>query len=234
MRHQEFIDLWAMAWRQTRFPFMHHFIGSESVDLRSMDRTYRVYHHWIEKDEPKLFHVSAEITWVWNALLSARFATTEEDMLMDIYGDFGTHEDTAPPWLRMDIVLNASTPYGSDVPLPLLTNWQKWVEEVNATVNPILADEEFWERENPSSYAWLGEPEAKISFGPQGQTYLQHVSLESWQGITLPRHWDNPDKVDPDPGEQLVKLAAKIQDALGFWRESLLFLIDENDLATED
>ncbi len=227
MRHQEFIDLWAMAWRQTRFPFFHHFIGRESVDLHSMDRTYKVYHHWIEKDAPQLFHVSAEITWVWNALLSARFATTEEDMLMDIYGDFGIHEDTTPPGLRMDIVLNASLSYGSDVPLPLLTSWQKWVAEVNATVNPILLEEEIWESGNPSSYAWRGQPEAQISFGPNGETSLNDVRLESWQGITLPRQWDDPDKVDPDPGLQLVKLAARIQDALVFWRESLVLLIDE-------
>lgn len=234
MRYQEFIDLWTMAWRQTRFPFMHHFFAHESVDMHSMDRTYRVYHHWIEKDVPKLFHVSAEITWVWDALLSARFSTTEEDMLMEIYGGFGSHEDTAPPWLRIDIVLNASFSYGSYFPLPLLASWQNWLEEVHATVNPILPEEEIWGRENPSSYGYRGEPEAQISFGPNGETYLNHVSLEAWQGITLPRQWDAPDKVDPDPGAQLVELAKRIQNALVLWRESLLLLIDENDLKVDD
>jgi hypothetical protein len=40
---------------------------------------------------------------VWDALLSASFATNEEDMLMQIYGNFGIHEDTEPPWLRIDM-----------------------------------------------------------------------------------------------------------------------------------
>jgi hypothetical protein len=40
---------------------------------------------------------------VWDALLSARFATNEEDMLMQIYGNFGIHGDTEPTWLRIDM-----------------------------------------------------------------------------------------------------------------------------------
>jgi len=233
MNYQAFIHLWDKALRRARIPHPHPSFSSETLDLRSMDRTHRVYLHWSDLDVPRLFHVSAEITWKWDSLLSARFATTEEDLLMQIYGDFGVHEDTVLPWLRMDIVLNASITYGELIPLPLLTSWQKWVGEVNATVNPVLSEEEHWERGNPSSYAWRGEPQAEISFGPQGQTYLQHVSLASWQGITLPRQWDDPDKVDPDPEGLLNQLAMKIQHSLTHWEKSLIYLVDDDDLDIE-
>jgi hypothetical protein len=234
MNYQEFVYLWGNALRRARFPYLHPSFSHETVDLRSMDRTYRVYLHGSEMDVSKLFHVSAEVSWVWDTLLSARFATTEEDLLMQIYEDFDVHEDTDLPWLRMDIVLNASNAYGELIPLPLLTSWQKWVQEVNATVNPVLSEEERWDRANPSSYAWRGTPQAEISFGSQGQVYLQRVSLESWQGITLPRQWDDPDKVDPDPEGQLNQLAMKIKHALKLWEKSLISLIDDNGLDDEN
>jgi len=108
MDYQEFINLWLEALGQARFPSLHFLRPSETIDIRSMDRTYKNYLWWPETPETKTFHVTAEISWGWDSLLSARFATAEEDMLMQIYGDFGIHEDTEPPWLRIDMALHAT------------------------------------------------------------------------------------------------------------------------------
>lgn len=75
--------------------------------------------------------------------------------------------------------------------------------------------------------------EAIISFGPQGETYLQSVRLKAWQGINLPRQWDDPAKVDLDPETWLFELAGQIQQAFELWMESLELLIEDNDLEIE-
>ena len=229
MDYQQFSDLWLEALRQARFPSLHLLHPSETIDIDSMDRSYRAYLWWPETSATKLFGVTAEISWVWDALLSARFATTEEDMLMQIYGDFGIHEDTEPPWLRIDVTLHASISLDKHFPLPLLANWQRWVEKVNLELEPILPGGPESKEENPNFLAWRSNPEAVITFDPQGHTFLQRVSLEAWQGITLPRQWDNPEKADPNPDQQLFQFAMRIRRALEVWQESLAYLIEGLD-----
>jgi hypothetical protein len=84
MDYQEFINLWFEGLGQARFPSLHLLRPSETIDIRSMDRTHKNYLWLPETPETKTFHVTAEISWVWDSLLSACFATTEEDMLMQI------------------------------------------------------------------------------------------------------------------------------------------------------
>ena len=226
MEYQEFTDLWLEALRQARFPSLHLLHPSETIDSHSMNRTYRAYLWWPETPDTKLFSVTAEISWEWGALLSARFETTEEDMLMQIYGDFGIHEDSEPPWLRIDVTLRASISLDRRFPLPLLENWQRWVEKVSLELEPILPGGRESEDENQDSLAWRGMPEAVITFDPQGHTFLQRVSLKTWQGITLPRQWDDPEKADPIPDQQLFQFAMRIRRALEVWQESLAYLIE--------
>jgi hypothetical protein len=226
MDYREFTDLWLEALRQAHFPSLHFLRPVETVDIRSMDRTYRAYLWWPGTPETKLFSVIAEISWEWDALLSGRFATTEEDMLMQIYGDFGIHEDTELPWLRIDVTLHASISLDTHFPLPLLANWQRWVEEVELELEPILPGGSEGEDEDQDSLAWHGTPEAVIIFDSEGHTFLQRVSLKAWQGITLPRQWDDPEKTDPDPYKQLYEFATRIRQALEIWQGSLVYLVE--------
>ena len=66
MDYQEFINLWLEALGQARFPSLHLLRPSETIDIRSMDRTYKNYLWWPETPETKTFHVTAEISWVWD------------------------------------------------------------------------------------------------------------------------------------------------------------------------
>ncbi len=82
-----------------------------------MSRSYEliIYGGLHPKCEP--FHLTATIQWDWDAMLSARYETTEEDMLMQIFGDFGIHDDdTVPPRLRMDVCLSAGVNAWNCVP----------------------------------------------------------------------------------------------------------------------
>lgn len=227
MDYQEFINLWLEALGQARFSSLNLLCPSETIDIRSMDRTYKNYLWWPEMPETKTFHVTAEISWVWDSLLSARFATTEEDMLMQIYGDFGIHEDTEAPWLRIDMALHATVSLDERFPLPLLENWQRWVKKVSLELEPFLPGGNDSEDGDQDTLGWHGNPEAVITFDAQGQTFLQAVVLRSWQKINLPRQWDDPDKADPDPGEQLYQFATNIKQALGIWQNSLVHLLED-------
>jgi hypothetical protein len=226
MDYQEFADLLLEALRQARFPGIHLLCPIETIDTRSMDRTYRSYLRWPETPETRMFNVTAEVSWVWDTVLSARFATTEEDMLMQIFGDFGIHEDTEPPWLRIDMSLHASISLDKSYPMPLLANWQHWVEKVSLELESFLPGDNENEGKNQAINAWHGIPEAVITFSPQGDTFLQKVSLRSCQGITLPRQWDDPDKADPYPDEQLYQFATRLQQVLEIWQERLELLLD--------
>jgi len=82
MDYQEFTVLWLESLSQARVPELHQIRPSETIDIRSMDQTCTGYLWWPETPEIKAFNVTAEISWVLDALLMASFATTEEDMLM--------------------------------------------------------------------------------------------------------------------------------------------------------
>jgi len=229
MDYQEFINLWLEALGQAQFPGLHLLRSSEIIDIHSMDRTYGCYLWWPERPETKAFNVTTEISWVWDSLLSARFATTEEDMLMQIYGDFGIQEDTEPPWLRIDVALHASISLDKRFPLPLLENWQRWVKKVSLELEPFLPGGNDSEDGDQDTLGWHGIPEAVITFDTQGHTFLQAVILRSWQGFKLPRQWDDPEKADSDPGERLYQFATNIKQALGIWQNSLVDLLEGHE-----
>lgn len=124
MDYQEFRDLWHKALQAVHLHIPQPVSPTEKIDQRDMSRSYElvIYGGPHPKSDP--FHLTATITWDWDATLSARYATTEEDLLMQIFGDFGIHDDdTVPPRLRIDVALMASLPYGSVYPMPALDQW---------------------------------------------------------------------------------------------------------------
>jgi hypothetical protein len=63
----------------------------------------------------------------------------------------------------------------------------------------------------------LGQGEKKV--------ILKRVSFDAWQGITLPRHWDDPDKSDPYPDEVLFDFAERIAQAMKCQEDNLARLV---------
>ena len=159
----------------------------ETVDLGQMSRTYRVYVHLGHSQEVKPFHVSANLSWTWDALQAARTATTEEDALMLFLGDEGRHLDTERPWLRVDVTLSATLSWGSPLPLPEPTRWRDWVADVTGRLAPLLPTEVGDGEGAPLVLSWRGEPEAEVQPKADGQLYLTGVRLSAWKGIDLPR-----------------------------------------------
>ena len=224
MNYQEFRDLWHDALRRVHLQIPYPIGPTERINLRDMSRSYElvVYGGLHPKCEP--FHLTASIAWDWDATLSARYATTEEDMLMQIFGDFGIHDhDTVPPLLRMDVCLSAGVLYGTVYPMPALPQWQRWVRQASDELQLIL----------PTGYdedggicAFSDPIQASVKLLEDGRLNLESMTFKAWQAIKLPRQWDDPEKKDPSPVGELQDFANRIARAMNALENSLARLAE--------
>ena len=224
MNYQEFRDLWHDALRATHLQISYPIGPTERINLRALSRSYELvlYGGLQTKSEP--FHLAATIEWEWDSVLSARYATTEEDMLMQIFGDFGIHDDdTVPPQLRMDVCLSASMLYGTVYPMPASTRWQRWVRQASDELQSFL----------PTGYdeeggicAYSDPIQASVKLLEDGRFNLESVTFKAWQAIKLPRQWDDPEKRDPSPEDELQDFANRIARAMNALENSLADLVE--------
>jgi hypothetical protein len=225
MNYQEFRDLWHAALRAARLQIPYPIAPTERINLRDMSRSYEliIYGGLHPKCEP--FHLTATIEWDWDAVLSARYETTEEDMLMQIFGDFGIHDDdTVPPRLRMDVRLSAGVVYGTVYPLPALTSWQRWVRQASAELQALLPT---GYEQDGTIFAYSDSIQASVKLLDDGQPGLERVTFKAWQAIKLPRQWDDPEKSDPDPEDELYDFAKRIARALDVLENRLARLVEQ-------
>ena len=106
--------------------------ATETLDLSRMSCTHETHILLSPGRGPAAgpFTVSASLSWTWAALLSARTATTEEDLLSELFGTAGRNQDTGQPWMRVDITLSATLPWASPLPLPETVKWRRWATGV--------------------------------------------------------------------------------------------------------
>ena len=224
MTYDEFKALWLLALRESGLRTFGAEALSERLELRATDRigesVVEPYHR------PDPFTVSAKFRWRWDALHSARTATTEEDMLVELFGrGESASAGTRRPWLRVDISLHASLPLSQPMPLPSKATWALWVRDVIQTLAsraPIIPREGF--REDAQGQleilAYQGEPEAKVLCSPDGELKLDAVEVTAWQAIALVRRWSDASKrPDKGVGEQLDQMFTRVKAALNAWAE---------------
>jgi hypothetical protein len=233
VRYEDFKTAWNEALRESRLPSIGGVDGGEeTLDLRSMDRTYQVYVEPLGGQHQQPFHVTAKLWWRWDAALTARMRTTEEDLLTELLGREGNHEiETARPWLRVDIALCASAPYGKPLPMPTKATWAQWVREAMGRlerIEPVIPEENVREADDGrlEILGWRGEPEIKVICGADGELKLESVELSAWQAIELPKQWDDSEK-EPgeDPERQLREMFARVRSALHAWMEVMDHLL---------
>ncbi len=230
MRYEEFKTAWDEALRKSRLPLCGG--GEEHLDLRSMDRRCEVYVEPIGGQGVKPFHVTAALSWRWNSELTARSDTTEEDLLTALLGREATDQiETDRPWLRVDIALRATAPYGKPLPLPNKPAWARWAREAMGRlerIEPIVPEDNVREADDGrlEILAWRGEPEIKAVCAADGELKLESVKLSAWQAIELPRQWNDSDREpDEDPHRQLREMFARVKTALHAWMEVMDHLL---------
>jgi hypothetical protein len=154
---------------------------SEAIDLEWFSRTYKITVNLDGTQTAAPFYVTATLAWRWEATLAARSATTEEDFLMQVLDRDSYDQDTAQPWLRIDVTLRATLPLDSPLPLPETSVWRRWVGEVTARLEPILPIEGRDVGDGlVAALSWRDEPEAQLHCAPDGRLSLTGVELSAW------------------------------------------------------
>jgi len=226
MNYDEFKGAWETALQASGLGLMGG-RPTETIEEASLTRHYWTAVEPYGGQDCEPFHVTATIEFNWEALHTARTCTTEGEMLTEIFGREGALErDTEQPWLRVDVKLRASLPFGQEMPMPPASTWRNWAREVTSRlehIEPLLPEERVETTDNGdlAVLAWQGDPELRVACNPEGALLLDGVTLSGWQAITLPRHWDDPDKSDEPPDVQLTEMFARLRKALGAWMESV-------------
>lgn len=232
MTYDEFKQAWSRALHDSGLPHVGAREGKETLDLRSMDRTFESYVEPLGGQDAGPFHVAATLSWRWDSFLTARTATTEEDMLSELIGREKAHEvQTEPSWLRVDVKLHASLLHGKPIPMPAPSVWAKWTREVRGRLEkfePLVPEEGVREGRDGrlEILAWQEEPVAKVVCGAGGELKLQQIKLSAGQVIELPRRWDDSAReADEHPARQLQELFERLRPALHAWMEVMDHLV---------
>lgn len=224
VNYDEFRSAWIAALARSQLPkFTGH---EESLDLRCLDRKYASHVEPLGGQDAAPFHVTAKLSWTWDALHTARSATIEEDVVTEMFGRGGHNVTTKNPWLRVDVEFRATSPYDKPFPMPSTRAWRAWVTESMSRVvvtEPLVPEQTTRVNEvgMTECLAWMGDPEVIAKCDPEGRLLLTKVKLDAWASIVLPRQLDCPDQEDDPPDEQLDGFFSRVRAALYAWMQSL-------------
>ena len=196
----------------------------ETIDLENMDRRYSVRLGLDGPQKAEPFTVTCKLGWRWDALQSARVVTTEEDMLTELHGrDEAANMDTERPWLRVDVKLCATFPWGKGSTMPNKSTWKRFLKDVTRKVAPLMPCEEVEFNDGTTVLGWCGEPQAQVRCSEDGTLLLSGVELEAWQPVLLPRQWSDSER-EPDDEPELEVLAGRVRAAMTAWGEAVRVL----------
>lgn len=137
MTYEEFRAAFMAALRRSKLEMIGLW-PDEEINLRTTDRRFEVHVEPLGGSDAEPFHVSATVSWRWDALLTARAATTEDDMLTELFSrSEAVDMDAALPRVRIDLKLHASLPWGKPLPMPSRSAWSSWARETMGRLEHI-------------------------------------------------------------------------------------------------
>lgn len=230
MTYEEFKKAWLGAIHHSGLAVFGNEPIREGLDLVQVDRTGETTVE-LRAGQIEPFVVTSRIQWRWAASQSARTATTEEDLMIELVGIKSGPRRTEKPWLRIDATLSASLPYGHPIAFPAPDVWATWAR---ATTKSIVALETKPARAThglPPSLKWQGSPAARVRAGADGVLRVERIELDAWQGIALPRRFSDPRrKPDPHPGPALDQMFHRLEHSLKLWQHAVVTLLKPNAL----
>lgn len=202
--------------------------SEDLVDLRTMERKHSLRVGMGRKQSVEPFFATMLLGWRWSPLDAARTFTSEEDLLTELLGrEQARTVITERPWVRVDVELHATLPWGQPLRLRGPDDLRCWITEIPRVLEPMLRTKvERNGRGIEAVHACLGEPEARVSCDRSGALLLLGVELKFWRAVQLPRS-SELDEVVPDGGtkDQLERLARDARAALVAWKQSLKLLL---------
>ena len=228
MQYHEFRDALVSALRDARFRFMGR--PGETIDLITTSRQYEAFLEAVTVQRAEPFYVAASVSFKWDPFESARTYTNEDDLLSELLGRDDEPIDTMPRSLRVDFVLKASLPHGTEAPMLAADRWRSWSRSIPERLDSFLSTNAPEHRGSPFIVTeWIGTVAAELESTAAGDAILRAVSLPSWQSVILPRVRDAVDEPEVDVDRQLEVLAGKYRHALDAWTDGITELSQEYD-----
>jgi hypothetical protein len=141
--------------------------------------------------------------------------------------DEGAGSLTEKPWIRVDIALKATLPYGKPMAMPGPAAMRQWFHETMTRleeIEPLTPEEQI--RDEGGRLAVLAWQQAELRVHalcqPSGELRLEGVELAAWQAVGVPRVLDDPDhEPDTGPEEELAAMFGRTRAALVAWMQAL-------------
>ncbi len=218
MRYETFRDRLEEALQNAGVAFLD-LSRKETIELACLSRTYEITVGLDDHQRMRPFFVTAKLGFCWNPFQSARSYTTEEDLVVELFGRKRL-ASTRARWQRVDMTFLARLPYGSKVLTPdsrVLSTWRKSIGKLLARLVSVEAAKD--EDHQPIAAGWRGEVEVREVCSHDGSLVLEGFEIAAFQIVNPPRASDNPDKRDHDVSRQLEQLARRFQTAFGGWMD---------------
>jgi len=227
MRYETFRANWEHAQTAARL-HLQAAAADETLDLASLARTYSA----LVAAKPHSIHgpyyVTATVYWRWSSLLTARAATSEDDVHAELFGrSGGRRRAVMAPWVRVDLKFNATLSHGKAVALPSPAALQRWSVETGDGVEEVWAPSLRKKRRKevrglPVVEQWCGEPAARVEFNTDGEPRLTRVEMHAWRGVEFAPAWSGSDvEWSPTLQRDLDALALRVRDGLDVWTKKL-------------
>ncbi len=222
MTYDEFSQAWSAALSHSGLRIQGW--PSETFDIQRVERLYEVRVEPLAGQDVKPFYVTALISWRWSALHFARTSTTEDDLVRDLLGR-SSRAATQKPWLRVDMKLSATLPWGEPMPMPSTDTWKQWMRETMARLErlqPMLPKKvtRTTRTGDLEILAWQqGEPALDAICSANGTLRLGGVHLSAWQALNVPRCFSDTSRRDPSPHKPLTKMFSRLKASLHAWTE---------------
>ena len=172
MRYSEFRDRVEDALQEAGFFFSDGGRRIETIELADSVRRWEAS-AW--RDAPPVadpFHLSAVIGFEWGPVDAARAHTCEEDLLTELVGRRRPLR-TAPRWMRIDLSLRASLPYGSKTSMPEPQVFGAWTTAVVENVDAALTDVEEKNGRIVAVLGGHGDVDVQVHCNPDGTVSLK-------------------------------------------------------------
>ncbi len=217
MRYDQFRDRLQNALGEAGLFVQHVDRAIETVDVARMSRRWRVYLWRSAQQSAEPFHVSAKVTFDWSPIESARADTC--DLVHALLGRRQSLAMTNRRWVRIDLALHATLPYGSTAPMPDPDVFASWNDAIGKGLDGLLT--EYKERRGRIVAVTGGreEVEAEVRVNAQGVFSLKGLSVSGFRIVRVPRVWDDPERrqAEKDIGEELADLSRRFADTLEQW-----------------
>lgn len=223
MRYDQFRDELLDALRESKLRSLPIDRATETIDIGTTGRSFETFvADFSAERRTEPFHVSAKISFAWDPFESARSYTREDDLLTELLGRRQRQARTQPRYVRVDLDLRASLPYGSTTPMPDPETIGPWIESVTDALDSF---NDFRERKGRIVAVLGGHGDVAIEGGCKldGAVSLKALSVAAFKMVRVPRVWDDPARQEKERpiGSELHRLATRFKEAFDGWTESI-------------